>query len=215
MKPLFKTTLITAALFASTPLFANTAVEANAKVETQQPSVLQNLKQDINQSAHTAGDKIEKGVDKTKTFTQEKWQDTKEFSADKKQDAKNKWADLKQSKDEKSDAAKAKIDAKAEQNKAKLDERKAQLDEKAAKDKAKLDERKSNVDNKVNQTKSYLGEKAQEGRQFASEKWQQTKANFQKGQEANVSGSSNVQLQTPVAQAEVHSSHEASLGAHK
>lgn len=88
MKPLFKTTLITAALFATTPLFANTAVEANAKVETQQPSVLQNLKQDINQSAHTAGDKIEKGVDKTKTFTQEKWQDTKEFSADKKQDAK-------------------------------------------------------------------------------------------------------------------------------
>lgn len=48
MKPLFKTTLITAALFATTPLFANTAVEANAKVETQQPSVLQNLKQDIN-----------------------------------------------------------------------------------------------------------------------------------------------------------------------
>ncbi len=39
MKPLFKTTLITAALFATTPLFANTAVETNAKVEAQQPCV--------------------------------------------------------------------------------------------------------------------------------------------------------------------------------
>ena len=97
MKPLFKTTLITAALFATTPLFANTAVEANAKVETQQPSVLQNLKQDINQSAHTAGDKIEKGVDKTKTFTQEKWQDTKEFSAEKSAVVKDKAGDVKHS----------------------------------------------------------------------------------------------------------------------
>ena len=82
MKPLFKTTLITAALFATTPLFANTAVEA--KAEVQQPNAVQNLKQDLNQTAQKAGDKIEKGVDKTKTFTQEKWQDTKAFSADKK-----------------------------------------------------------------------------------------------------------------------------------
>ena len=215
MKPLFKTTLITAALFATTPLFANTTASVEAKVDTQQPSVLQNLKQDINQSAHKAGDKIEKGVDKTKTFTQEKWQDTKEFSADKKQDAKDKWAELKQSKDEKTESSKAKIDAKAEQNKAKLDERKTQLDEKEAKDKAKLDQRKDKVNNKVDQTKSYLGEKADQSRQFASEKWQQTKDNFHKGQQANVSGSSNVQLNTPVAQAEVHGSHEASIGAHK
>lgn len=98
MKVLTKTltaSALTTALLASTSLFANTTANtsANVQVQTSQPSVLQNLKH----AAHATGKTVEHGVDKTKAFSKEKWQDTKEFSAEKSAVVKDKAGDVKQS----------------------------------------------------------------------------------------------------------------------
>ena len=79
MKVLTKTltaSALTTALLASTSLFANTT--ANVQVQTSQPSVLQNLKHDVKHAAHATGETVEHGIDKTKAFSKEKWQDTKD-----------------------------------------------------------------------------------------------------------------------------------------
>ena len=98
MKVLTKTltaSALTTALLASTSLFANTT--ANVQVQTSQPSVLQNLKHDVKHAAHATGETVEHGVDKTKAFSKEKWQDTKEFSAEKSAVVKDKAGDVKDS----------------------------------------------------------------------------------------------------------------------
>ena len=98
MKVLTKTltaSALTTALLASTSLFANTT--ANVQVQTSQPSVLQNLKHDVKHAAHATGKTVEHGVDKTKAFSKEKWQDTKEFSAEKSAVVKDKAGDVKHS----------------------------------------------------------------------------------------------------------------------
>ena len=98
MKVLTKTltaSALTTALLASTSLFANTT--ANVQVQTSQPSVFQNLKHDVKHAAHATGKTVEHGVDKTKAFSKEKWQDTKEFSAEKSAVVKDKAGDVKDS----------------------------------------------------------------------------------------------------------------------
>ena len=100
MKVLTKTltaSALTTALLASTSLFANTTANtsANVQVQTSQPSVLQNLKHDVKHAAHATGETVEHGVDKTKAFSKEKWQDTKEFSAEKSAVVKDKAGDVK------------------------------------------------------------------------------------------------------------------------
>lgn len=102
MKVLTKTltaSALTTALLASTSLFANTTANtsANVQVQTSQPSVLQNLKHDVKHAAHATGETVEHGVDKTKAFSKEKWQDTKEFSAEKSAVVKDKAGDVKDS----------------------------------------------------------------------------------------------------------------------
>ena len=102
MKVLTKTltaSALTTTLLASTSLFANTTANtsANVQVQTSQPSVLQNLKHDVKHAAHATGETVEHGVDKTKAFSKEKWQDTKEFSAEKSAVVKDKAGDVKQS----------------------------------------------------------------------------------------------------------------------
>lgn len=102
MKVLTKTltgSALTTALLASTSLFANTTANtsANVQVQTSQPSVLQNLKHDVKHAAHSTGETVEHGVDKTKAFSKEKWQDTKEFSAEKSAVVKDKAGDVKDS----------------------------------------------------------------------------------------------------------------------
>lgn len=77
----FKTTLVSATLLsASSLLFANTAtVSANANVPSNpEHEVLNNIGQDLKNVAHQTSESIEQGTDKTKAFTKDKWQDSKD-----------------------------------------------------------------------------------------------------------------------------------------
>ena len=118
----FKTTALTAALFAASPLvMANTAqVSANANANVQaspESGAMQSLGQNVKNAAHKTGESIERGADKTKAFTQEKWQDTKDFTADKVQSAKEKTAEIKQSSTENTAQAKQSLHEKSVQTK--------------------------------------------------------------------------------------------------
>lgn len=104
MNKLTKTTILATALFASAPLFANTtATHATASVQAtthtelaqtqhaqENKGLLKSLNQGVTHTANSVGTSVENGVDNTKQFTKDKWQDSKKFTAEKTQSAKEK-----------------------------------------------------------------------------------------------------------------------------
>lgn len=91
---MIKPTLITFALLSSASLFANTTAVGQASSSTEvadkNTSLLQSVKEGVSDSATKVGNGIEKGADKTKTFTKDKWQDTKKFTSEKSEALKDK-----------------------------------------------------------------------------------------------------------------------------
>lgn len=115
MNNAIKTTLVVTSLFASASIFANTTttgasasgqVTTSAEVQTNHKGVISSLNQGVHNAADKVGHGIEKGVDNTKTFTQEKWQDTKEFASEKNAVAKEKTQAVKDKLSEKSEVSK-------------------------------------------------------------------------------------------------------------
>lgn len=96
-KALTASTLATAFL-ASTSLFANTTVQtsANVQAQTAQPNMMQSLKHNTQHAAHSTSQAVGQGIDKTKAASKEKWQDTKNFTAEKSNAVKNEVHDVKQ-----------------------------------------------------------------------------------------------------------------------
>lgn len=100
MNNALKATLLATSLFASVPVFAATTpsaqVNTNAEVKAEKPGVITRVNQGVQNTADKVGNGIEKGVDNTKEFTQDKWQATKEKSHELKEKAEDNTDKLKQ-----------------------------------------------------------------------------------------------------------------------
>lgn len=129
MNNAIKTTLVVTSLFASASIFANTTttgasasgqVSSSAEIQTNNKGVISSLNQGVHNAADKVGHGIERGVDNTKTFTKDKWQDTKEFASEKNAVAKEKTQAVKDKLSEKSEATKDATKEKSKTAKEKL-----------------------------------------------------------------------------------------------
>ena len=129
MNNAIKTSLVVASLLTSASIFANTTttgasasghISSTTEVQSNNTGVLSSINHGVHNAAEKVGQGIEKGVDNTKSFTKEKWQDTKEFAADKNAVAKDKTAAVKDKLAARTEATKEATKEKSQSAKEKL-----------------------------------------------------------------------------------------------
>lgn len=161
MNKLIKTSLIATALCASAPLFANTTshttgasanahLSTSAEVETNNKGLIKTLSQGTSNAAERVGQGIEKGVDNTKNFSKDKWQDTKDFAAEKNANAKERTQAVKDKLADRSTATKEKVQHSQEKWSERTDKAKQATQDKWNRTKAALTPTPHQADAKTN-----------------------------------------------------------------